>query len=120
VSKEPVHHQTLADLALQLGGVSTKTARRMMVRAMELDPDLRVIRRGRTLLFSDAAVQRILKALEWRIPSAGLDQRHTRVTSSTLARREALSGKTAQEIVREMARERLRKPATKPTKSRRP
>ncbi|MDB5314932.1 MAG: hypothetical protein JWO24_776 [Rhodospirillales bacterium] len=112
MSKEPIHHQTLADLALQLGGVSTKTARRRMVQAMELDPGLRVIRSGRTLLFSDAAVQRILNALEWRTPFASDEPRTWRQGVSAAERKRSLSSKSVLETVLELTE--TRKKPVKP------
>jgi hypothetical protein len=44
--------RTLADLAAHLRAGCTRTARRALARAMAADPELRVTRRGRTILFT--------------------------------------------------------------------
>lgn len=98
---------TLDDLAAALGGISVKTARRHLVKAMEADPGLRVVRRGRTLLFTPEQLQRVQKALEWRSPSVAGAKRGTSGGRSVSAIRPSQFGSSAQDAVRELTRKRL-------------
>ena len=99
---DPLH--TLADLAASLGGVSTKTARRHLYEAMQKDPGLHVLRRGRTLLLTSEQIQRVHKALEWRIPSVSI---RTTVVRSVLTRAERQGGLSAQDAVRDLVQKQL-------------
>jgi len=99
---DPLH--TLADLAASLGGVSTKTARRHLYEAMQKDPGLHVLRRGRTLLLTSEQMQRVHKALEWRIPSVPV---RTTVVRSVLSRAERQAEISAMDAGRELMLKRL-------------
>lgn len=111
--------RTLADLAEQLGGVSVKTARRHMAAAMQADPTLHVIRRGRTILLTTEAIQRIIRALEWRSHSASAATSGTRAAPSASVGRRLPSHSSAQDAAREAMRlllQRPKKPASARTR----
>lgn len=83
---------TLDDLAEALGRVSVKTARRHLLKAMEMDPGLSVTRRGRTLLFTPADIDRVLKALEWRPANTDFGSRRTWSVASKRQRQDQQRG----------------------------
>lgn len=96
---------TLEDLAEALGGVSTKTARRHLEKAMQADPGLSVTRRGRTLLFTKADIDRVLETLRWRPP--GLDATTRLRTVSRASRGRIAQQQTAELLAqRRLARKR--------------
>jgi hypothetical protein len=98
---------TLDDLAAALGVTSAKTARRHLIKAMDADPGLHVVRRGRTLLFTPEQMQRVQKALEWRSPSVAGAKRGTSGGRSVSGTRPSPSGNSAQDVARELLRKRL-------------
>lgn len=103
---------TLSDLAAMLA-CSPKTARRKVLAAMEYDHGLKVIRRGRTLLFTPEQLQRINRALEWRSTSASVVKSGTRGAPSALVKRRSPSQSSAQDAVRDLM-QKLRQAPKKP------
>lgn len=99
--------RTMDDLAASLGLTSAKTARRHLVRAMEKDPSLRAVLRGRTLLLTPDMMARVLRALEWRSPSADVERPGTRAALSVLGRRPSPSASSALDAGRELMLKRL-------------
>lgn len=108
---------TLSDLAAMLA-CSPKTARRKVLAAMEYDPGLKVIRRGRTLLFTPEQLQRINRALEWRSTSASVVRSGTHAAPSASGRRRSLSESSPQDAAIKLM-QKLRQ-RTKQQKSGRP
>lgn len=107
---------TLTDLAAMLA-CSPKTARRRLLAAMEVDAGLRVIRRGRTLLFTPEHLERIGKALEWRSISVNVGKRGTRGAPSALVKRRSTSQSSAQDAARDLM-QKLRQAPRKPASGR--
>ena len=98
---------TLADLAERLGRVSVKTARRRLADAMKADPGLHAIRAGRTILFTEATLERILKALQWRCITASEARSGTAAAPSASAGKRTHSPSSPQAALASMMRERL-------------
>lgn len=107
---------TLSDLAAMLA-CSPKTARRKVLAAMEVDTGLRVIRRGRTLLFTPEQLERIGKALEWRSISVNVAKRGTRAAPSGSVKRRSPSASSPQDAARDLM-QKLRQAPKKPASGR--
>lgn len=99
VETAPLKLHSLAELAEVLRCSSTKTARRRLLDAMAADPGLRVVRRGRTILLTEAQMQQVVRALEWRPASASSSSCETRRVS---ARKPLGSACTAQQRAYEL------------------
>ncbi len=99
----------LAALAERLH-CSERTARRRLLDAMQADPGLRVVRRGRTILLSEPQIQRVIRALEWRSTSASAAMSGTRAAPSGRAARLSPSPSSAQDAARALMQKLRQKP----------
>lgn len=96
---------------------SEKTARRRLSDAMAADPGLHVIRRGRTILFTEQQLQRVVRALEWRSTSANVARSTTLAARSASGGRSSTSPSSAQERVRALT-QKLSRAQKKPSSAR--
>ena len=100
--------RTLADLAALLQ-CAPKTARARLNDAMVKDPGLHVTRRGRTILFTEQQLTRVIQALQWRsISASAVPSGMPRAPSGSAAKAMRLPN-SAQDRVRELT-QRLSRP----------
>ena len=95
--------RTLADLA-DLLQCAPKTARARLNDAMVKDPGLHVTRRGRTILFTEQQLNRVIQALQWRSTSVSEAQFGMRPAPSASGAKAMRCASAAQERVRELTR----------------